>query len=720
MAGKDEKDKAGKPPFSPFPASGAFGKPPPMFQNLQDGSAARPAEPPRTAAGDASDEAAKGADAPSPFANVAARAPELKATLGRFGRDALGRLNAAGATLRETATPTDSETPQRQAKPTPQPDAPKARGPAAESQKGAWARYRRGLIVFVIGAWMVFEHARRNVPPALVGGQPPETFLFSQLGANALAAVAGLILGLVPVLLMTRFRDIGLALLGVLLLYFIFLPVVGTGMVFFTGAAAVVGGIALGMWWFGKEGVSLPETFGTSRWAKLKDLTDAGLTGEEGFRLGTFREGKEEAIIRYAGSRHLLTVAPTRAGKGVAAIVPNLLTYRGSALVIDPKGENALITAKRRVALGQAVHLLDPWNIAAGKLGMKPARFNPLDMLRPDDPDLVENANLIADALVVSSGGANDRFWDDEARAMIVGLILWVVTAPHEEGKRTLGRVRDLLVLEPKELFGVFGRMIESAHPVVESSGTRAMQKEEKVFSNVLATAQSHTNMLDSPRIRESLSGSDLSFADLKAKPSTVFLILPADRLDTYGRWLRLLVQQAILVNARNIEAAPARPILFLLDEMAALGRLTMVEQAFGLMAGFGMQLWGIVQDLSQLRRLYGDGWETFIGNSGVLQYFGSRDRMTAEYFSALCGVATVWNISTAVSSAMGGGSRESESRTTANAQRSLAYPDELMTLRQERQLLFVENGYPILADKTPWFADPALKGLGNDLHKPR
>ena len=292
---------------------------------------------------------------------------------------------------------------------------------------------------------------------------------------------------------------------------------------------------------------------------------------------------------------------------------------------------------------------------------------------------------------------------------MIVGLILWVVTAPEEAGNRTLGRVRDLLVLEPAELFNVFGRMIESDHPVVESSGTRAMQKEKKVFSNVLATAQSHTNMLDSPRIRESLSG-PISFAsETKPPPSSD----PSRRSPGTCRWLRCWCNRRSS-SMEHHRARAADPVL--LD-----GRPRPphdVEQAFGLMAGFGMQLWGIVQDLSQLRRLYGDGWETFIGNSGVLQYFGSRDRMTADYFSALCGVSTVWNISTAVSAAVGGGSRESESKTTASAQRSLAYPDELMTLRQERQLLFVENGYPILADKTPWFSDPELKTLGNDLHK--
>jgi len=210
---------------------------------------------------------------------------------------------------------------------------------------------------------------------------------------------------------------------------------------------------------------------------------------------------------------------------------------------------------------------------------------------------------------------------------------------------------------------------------------------------------------------------------------------LPADRLDTFGRWLRLLVQQAITVNARNVEVKPAKPILFLLDEMAALGRLTMVEQAFGLMAGFGMQLWGIVQDLSQLDRIYDKGWETFIGNSGVLQYFGSRDQKTAEYFSKLCGVTTVpkFSLTRAIAEAFGrswsstsGGqgsgssTRGSNSSTTYSdsatldvVQRHLAFPDELMVLRDNKQLVMIENFNPIPAKKVVWHQDEKLKALG-------
>lgn len=713
MAGKDGKDDKA----SSQPAAGAkpvgLSKVNPGFgldlRNVGDSTfgkgqaeAGKPATPPQS--GEAQ---APGTDAPKPFADLAAKAPEMTAALGRFGRDAFDRLSAsqAGATLSEVAR-------QARGKVEAQVDAraktrPAAKTAAAPQAKGKPNRPLRGLIVFGIGAVLVYLHARSNVPAMFGPSTPPDTILLRQLGANIGAGIIGLILGIAPVLLFTRYRDIGIALCGLLLLYAVLFPGVGMGMTLVSGGVGVIAGLVLaGAFFVKKDG--MPDTFGTSRWATLEDIDAAGLTGEEGYRLGAFIEGKEERLIRYAGQRHLLTVAPTRAGKGVSAIIPNLLTYRGSALVIDPKGENALITANRRKALGQAVHMVDPWNITAGKLGVAAARFNPLDMLNADDPDFVENAVLVADALVVG-GDAKDRFWDDEARAFLVGIILWVATAPEEKDNRTLGRVRDLLMLEANEMADLFQKMIGSAHPAVSGAGGRAMQKEPKLLSNVLATVQSHTNMLDSPRIRESLSGSDVHFEDLKTTATTIYLILPADRLDTYGRWLRLLVQQALVVNARNIDVKPQRPILFLLDEMASLGRLAMVEQAYGLMAGFGMQLWGIVQDLSQLKRLYGEGWETFVGNSGVLQYFGSRDRMTAEYFSTLCGVSTVWNISTAISTAVGG---DSESTTTSAAQRSLAFPDELMTMRGERQLLLVENGYPIKAQKRPWFNDPELGNL--------
>lgn len=482
--------------------------------------------------------------------------------------------------------------------------------------------------------------------------------------------------------------------------------------------------LGFGYWAAGvlKYLTATPTTFGSAAWATITELLDHTLLDGVGFRVGKFGTAEGAIDLHYPGNRHMLTIAPTTSGKGTTAIVPNLLTYEGSVVVIDPKGENAIITAERRMALGQDVHIVDPWSIT----GMDTACFNPMDWLVKGDIDISDNALLLADAIIINMG-QNEQFWTEEAKALLLGVILFVATDADEDGHRNLGRVRDLLTLDGEALTTLFKRMLKSEHHAVRSTGARCLQKEEKLLANVLASVQAQTHFLDSPRIRDSLSVSDFTFEDLKTKPMSVYLVLPSDRLNAYGRWLRLLIQQALTVNARNIETKPAKSVLFLLDEMAALGRLTMVEQAFGLMAGYGLQLWGIVQDLSQLKRIYGDGWETFMSNAGMIQYFGSRDRMTAEYFSALCGETTVWDIGTGISRAVGkssgqGGISSSDTNTTSEnmsgKQRKLAYPDELMRMHVKKQLLLIENMNPILAQKLPWFEDPNLKELGRNLHE--
>lgn len=446
---------------------------------------------------------------------------------------------------------------------------------------------------------------------------------------------------------------------------------------------------------------------------------------QDGIRMGLAFDGEGDEPFFFRGDGHLLTVAPARSGKGTSAIIPNLLTYPGSMLVIDPKGENALITSQAREKMGQDVYVLDPWAIAISG-GQNPARFNPLDWLQPGDVDMTENAMILADSLV-KKGDHKESFWDEEGKALLQGVILYVATDPDEAGQRHLGRVRDLLLCDGDDLKTLFDRMLNSPHHVVASTGARCLQKEEKLLANVLATAQAQTHFLDSSRIRESLSASDFDFSDLKTKKMTVYLVLPGDRMDTFSRWLRLMVQQAITVNARNIADKPDQPILFVLDEMAALGHMSVVEQAYGLMAGYGMQLWGIVQDLSQLKGIYGERWQSFIGNARAIQYFGSRDEFTAEYFSKLCGVATVWSlqsaIATAVSTSTGGnGGSTSKSRTETDTrsatQRRLIFADELMRLPKEKQLVFIENMDPIQALRRSWFEDPALKGKGVNLQK--
>ncbi|MEE4208687.1 MAG: type IV secretory system conjugative DNA transfer family protein [Parvularcula sp.] len=592
----------------------------------------------------------------------------------------------------------------------------------------------RGFVIFAIGAVAVYFVMREEfwMGSRLAGfSASPDPAMLTQLGINAAVFFGGVFLALLPLILFSSFRDIVFALLALVGFAIILIPGVGTFVSIISAVVGVLVGTSILAYLTFRPG-KRPTTFGSAEWATAEDVQAAGLTTGQGFFLGAFGlDANPEAKLHYASDRHLLTVAPTRAGKGTTAIIPNLLSYEGSALVIDPKGENALITGDARERMGQSIMLLDPWDLASGQLGKTAARFNPLDWLVAGDPDLAENAMLLADALVVAAKGGDNRFWDEEAKGLIFSLLLYLATDDREED-RTLGRLRDLLTLAPGSvediddpdsftMIDLLARMAMSDHPLVVAGGNRLAQKADRERAGVISSAQAQTHFLDSPRIRESLSASDFKFEDLKAGKLTVYLILPADRLNAFGRWLRLMVQQAITVNARNIGHKPSKPVLFMLDEMAALGHLSMIEQAYGLMAGFGIQLWGIVQDLSQLKRIYGDGWETFIGNSGVLQYFGSRDQMTAEYFSKLCGVTTVTSfgesISRAISSGAGGSSSsETTGTSTSSAQRNLAYPDELMTLPGNRQLLLVENHNPIPATKIPWFEDPALRKKGRNL----
>ncbi len=467
-----------------------------------------------------------------------------------------------------------------------------------------------------------------------------------------------------------------------------------------------------------------PKIFGDSEWASDAELEAAGLFEPKGVRLGYRDANGEDKVIHYPGDRHLCTFAPSRSGKGTSAIVPNLQTYTGTVVVIDPKGENALVTAEyRRMVMGQEVYTVDPWMT----VGMEPSCYNPLDALVAADLDMVDDAMLLADAMIVAS--EKEPFWTDEAKAILHGLIGHVVSDPEETGRRHLGRVRDLCLLDGEALIALFKNMLESPHQFVRSAGARCLQKEEKLLSNVMATLQSQTHFLDSPRVRDCLSKSDFSFADLKTKSMTIYLVVPSDKLDSHGRLLRLLIEQALMINARNIEVQPEQPVLFILDELPALGRLPMVEKAFGLMAGYGIQIWAIAQDFNQMKRIYQDGAETFISNAGAIQYFGSRDKFTADYFSSLCGVKTVWSFASAIGRTIGRSTSSGQSASTSEsvsdsdtatystAQRQLAYPDQLMRMDKGKQLLFVENMNPIIADKVPWFEDAELKDKGVNLH---
>ncbi|SSC64765.1 unnamed protein product [Ciceribacter selenitireducens ATCC BAA-1503] len=377
------------------------------------------------------------------------------------------------------------------------------------------------------------------------------------------------------------------------------------------------------------------ETHGSARFATDKETAALARTGS-GLLIG--RDPKSRKLLRYDGPAHLLTMAPTRTGKGVGTIIPNLLTADRSVICIDPKGENARIAGRARRQFGP-VHVLDPFGATAEPL----AAFNPLDQLDPNSLDVAEDASTLADALVFDEPGmAGEAHWNDEAKALISGMILHIV-AHEPASRRSLITLRENLTLAPEGFAGLLKDMQDStaAGGLVARAANRHLGKSDREAAGVLSAAQRHTHFLDSPRMARVLGRSDFRFADLKSRNATVFLVLPPDRLSTYSRWLRLLVTQSLLEMARTPDK-PAVPVLYLLDEFAALGHLAPVERAMGLMAGYGVQLWPILQDVHQLRATYGQRAGTFLSNAGVLQIFGVNDHESARLVSDLLGQETV------------------------------------------------------------------------------
>ena len=388
-------------------------------------------------------------------------------------------------------------------------------------------------------------------------------------------------------------------------------------------------------------------------------------------------------MIGVADDRHVITIAGSRAGKGRAAVIPNMLRYAGSSIAIDPKGELSRETAAvRSKQLGQRVHIVDPFGVSGSDAEEFRCGFNPLDILTPESPTLVVDCSLIADALIVSDG--NDPHWDESARSLVETLLLHVVLSPGYEDRRNLVTVRELLtrgaIVEPSDtsITGMQALWLEiqkcafelqddadfeseevlRTHKLelaglLEAGAADFFERPENERGSVLSTARRHLKFLDYPQLRHSLgqSSSENSFRlnELKTVPEgmTIYLCLPAGRMGTCARWFRLFINLALEAMERTVSSpATGSPVLFLLDEFATLGHMRQIEDAAGQIAGFGVKLWPILQDLGQLKALYKDRWETFMGNAGIIQLFGNNDLTTLEWISKRLGSTTLEQLS--------------------------------------------------------------------------
>lgn len=338
-------------------------------------------------------------------------------------------------------------------------------------------------------------------------------------------------------------------------------------------------------------------------------------------------------------NRHAVTIAGSQAGKSTTVLIPNLLRYPGSVIVLDPKGELACATAAQRRKLGHRVYVLDPF----GETGfpVPTSAHNPFDELGQGPASHIPaDAAQIADALIIANN--KDPHWTDSARNLIRGIILHLLATSSFQ---TLREVRRQLNGTPAELDRLFTAMADTDafDGVVSNIGRSFLGKLEaggRELQGILSTAQEQTAPLDD--ILSVTDRSDFTLADLASGKVSIYLVLPGMRMGTHYRWLRLVIQLALAALERNRIPRDQLPVWFILEEFPSLGHMRSIETAAGLMAGFGVKLWSVLQDLTQLQTHYPKSWETFLGNAGVVQAFGNADVTTTEHLSKLLGSTQV------------------------------------------------------------------------------
>ena len=462
--------------------------------------------------------------------------------------------------------------------------------------------------------------------------------------------------------------------------------------------------VAIGMSvWRAREQKNVA-TYGSARWAEKPEIEAAGLLDPDGVVLGRY----DREYLRHDGPEHVLCFAPTRSGKGVGLVVPSLLTWPGSAIVHDIKGENWTLTAGFRSLHGRVL-LFDPTN-------PKSSACNPLLEVRRGEWE-VRDVQNIADILVDPEGSLDKRnHWEKTSHSLLVGAILHVLYA---EPEKTLAGVANVLSDPKRPVESTLRAMMKTAHlgeagphPVVASAARELLNKSDNERSGVLSTAMSFLGVYRDPVVAEVTRRCDWRISDIVGgeHPTTLYLVVPPSDINRTKPLIRLLFNQIGRRLTEELQAKTGRHrLLLMLDEFPALGRLDFFETALAFMAGYGLKSFLIAQSLNQIEKAYGPN-NSILDNCHVRVSFATNDERTAKRVSDALGTATemkaMKNYAGHRLSPWLGHLMVSRSETA----RQLLTPGEIMQLPPADEIVMVAGIPPIRAKKARYYEDARFR----------
>jgi type IV secretion system protein VirD4 len=505
-----------------------------------------------------------------------------------------------------------------------------------------------------------------------------------------------------------------------------------------------------------KRGYERLSAFGTARWANAEDLRARGMLGARtGLIIGRVMDGVKhplpkalpqlfdptvssqqaceefvEAIqlgrkptlnptlVRLPRAVHTMVCAPTGVGKGVSCVVPFLRTCSESVVVVDFKGENALLTAEhRRRAFGHRIVVLDPFRMVT----QEPDTFNPLDFIDKESPTAIDECRDLAEALVIRTGQEKDPHWVDSAEAWISALIALVVQygEPHD---RSLQTVRTLLTSPEKlELAVKLMCASDAWDGMLARMGNQLTNFTGKELGSTMTTTNRFLRFLDTLAVANSTKASTFNADDLRKENITVYLVLPPEHMRAQSPLLRMWISSLLRAVVRG-GLQERTKVHYVLDESSSLGHLEALDDAVDKYRGYGVRLQFYYQSLGQLRKCFPDGQDqTLLSNVSQI-FFGVNDLATAEYVSNRLGeetiVITSGGTSTGTSSQSSNNNQSSHSYSSNRNDnwqqhgRKLLKPEEVMALHERTAITFTPGVPPICSTLVKFFEEPGL-GLG-------
>ncbi len=436
---------------------------------------------------------------------------------------------------------------------------------------------------------------------------------------------------------------------------------------------------------------------GDAHWASQKEITKAGLRSKEGMLLGE----DEYGFLVADGYQHALLFAPTGSGKGVGFVIPNLLYWRQSVFVHDIKLENYELTSGWRASIGQKVFVWNP----ANPDGYTHC-YNPIYWVSPKPGQMVDDVQKIASLLM-----PKQDFWVNEARTLLVGIILYLIAAPNKnqsfgEVVRTL-RSDDVVY----NLAVVLDTMGNELHPVAYMNLAAFLQKADKERSGVISTANSSLELWANPLIDTATASSDFDVQQFKKDVTTVYVGLTPDNLKRLQPLMQVFYQQATEFLSRKMPTPEEiYGVMFMMDEFPTLGKMEQFMSGIAYFRGYKVRLFLIIQDTQQLKGTYEDsGMNSFLSNATFRITFAANNYETANLISQLCGNKTVESESAGKPKYLdfNPGSR---TLNVSKAQRALLLPQEVIGLPRDEQIILIESQPPIKSNKIKYYDHPLFK----------